>query len=72
MANKKKTKPVNYQKLYYELLNTTDACLSDLWDIKYRVLGGDITQSDLQEELTAVYYKLATKMDTLETLEDGG
>jgi hypothetical protein len=72
MANKKKTKTVNYQKLYYELLKSTESCLGEVWDIKYRVLGGEITQSDLQEELTAVYYKLATKMDTLETLEDGG
>jgi hypothetical protein len=71
MANKKKTKAVNYQKLYYDLLNSTDACLADLLDIKSRVFAGDITHADLQEELNAVYYKLSGKMDILETLEDG-
>ncbi len=71
MANKKKTKPVNYQKLYYELLNSTDACLMDLLDIKGRIFAGDITHADLQEELNAVYYKLSGKMDVLDQLEDG-
>ena len=71
MANKKKTAAVNYQKLYYELLNSTDACLADLLDIKGRIFAGDITHADLQEELNAVYYKLSGKMDILEHLEDG-
>jgi len=68
MATKKN---INYSNLYDVLYNRVDETLGSLWDVRSDIAAGGITQKELNDRLTEIYYKLSGTVDNCDMETEG-